>query len=87
MRYGIRVGLGAGWLCRIETEFICEFRCGEMGREWGIGLREGGNRGCERGEVVGGHLGRGGSGNCAQDLGEGRNERIMLGKVSIEILR
>ena len=35
---------------------------------------------------MGGRLGRGGGGNCAQDLRQGRNEGVMLGKVSIEIL-
>jgi len=86
VRYRIRVGLGAGWLRRVETKLSCECRCGEMRRKWGIWLREGGNGRCKRGEIMGGRLGRGGGRNCAQDLREGRNEGIVLGKVSIEIL-
>jgi len=35
---------------------------------------------------MGGRLRRGGGGNCAQYLREGRDEGIMLGEVSVEIL-
>jgi len=85
MGYRIGFGLGTGRLCRIETEFGDECRRGKLRGKGGVGLREGGGGRCKWGEVMGDRLGRGGGRNCAQDLREGRNEWIMLGKVPIEI--
>ena len=84
---GIRIRLGARRLGRVEPELGGESRCMERGRKWGIWLGEGGNGRCKWCEILGDHLRRDGSRNCAQDLREGRNERVILGKDSIKIPR
>jgi hypothetical protein len=85
MRSRVRVRVGLG---RVETELGGGGRrCGELRREGGIGLGEGGD-GCSKGsEVLGDRWQRDGGRDCAQDPREGRNERVILGKVSIKVLR
>ena len=78
----MRVGLGL-----VETELSGGHRRGELRRKGGIGLSERGDGRSKGSEILGDRWQRDGGRDCAQDPREGRNERVMLGKVSIEVLR